>query len=72
LAAYRASSSLMLTAGTLAGGYVFDWLRESEFAVSLGATHLDPFAIAFCVAFVTRTAGALLLLRVDERRPATA
>lgn len=67
LAAYRASSSLMLTAGTLVGGYLFEWLRDNDVAVPLGAMQLDPFALAFIFAFVTRTAGALLLLRVDER-----
>jgi MFS family permease len=67
LAAYYVSGSLFVSAGTLAGGYAFDALVDAGFQIHIGSLHLDPFAIAFLFAFATRTAGALLLLRINER-----
>lgn len=69
LAAYYAFTSLFLTIGTLAGGELFDYVRRKEFASFWATAPLDPFATAFVIALVTRTAGALLLLRVEERQP---
>jgi MFS family permease len=68
LAAYYAFTSLFVTLGNLAGGYLFDYVRRPEFAPWWSTMRLDPFAAAFVLAFVTRTAGALLLLRVDDPR----
>jgi MFS family permease len=68
LAAYYALTSLCATVGNLAGGYLFDWLRLPEHSPWWTALGADPFALMFIVAFVTRSAGALLLLRVDEPR----
>lgn len=66
LSAYHALTSLFLTVGNLASGDLFDRLRESSFAVALGPWRLDVFTAAFAFAVVSRTAGALLLLRVSE------
>jgi len=66
LSAYHALTSLLLTAGNLVSGDLFDRMRESGFAHDVGPWRLDAFTTAFVVAVVTRTAGALLLLRVAE------
>lgn len=66
LSAYYALTSLFLTVGNLASGELFDWMRDSGWAVVVGSWRLDVFALAFVLAAVTRTAGALLLLRVGE------
>ncbi len=68
LSAYYAMSSIFLTLGTLAGGELFDYVRRPEFTSFWNTLPVDPFAASFVIAIVTRTAGALLLLRVDERR----
>ena len=68
LSAYYAMSSIFLTLGTLAGGELFDYVRRPEFASFWSTSPVDPFAASFVIAIVTRTAGALLLLRVEERR----
>lgn len=68
LAAYYAYTSLFLTVGTLVGGELFDYVRRPEFKSFWTAAPLDPFQMAFVIALITRTAGALLLLRVDEQK----
>lgn len=66
LSAYYALTSLLLTVGNLASGELFDRMREAGFGTTFGPWTFDVFTTAFVVAFVTRTAGALLLLRVAE------
>ena len=51
---------------TLAGGYLFDRLRNAHFRLSLGGIELDHFAILFLVGMVTRALGVLWLARIPE------
>ncbi len=64
LAAYYALTSLFLTVGTVGGGYVFDLLRDR--ALHLFQWPIDRFALFFALAWLTRTAAALLIAQVPE------
>jgi len=66
LAAYYALTSLFLTVGNFVSGDLFDWMRAANFEIAWGTWYIDTFAASFLVAFVTRTAGVLLLARVAE------
>lgn len=68
LAAYYALTSLFATLGNLLGGYAFDYVRSSEATAWRQSIDVDPFAAAFLLAWITRTAGVLWLLRVDDPR----
>lgn len=73
LAAYYALTSVFLTAGTFLGGYLFDLYPKQTWNVF--GWPLDRYALAFLLAWVTRTAGAGIIAVVPEpgvgRRVAT-
>ncbi|MCA9247162.1 MAG: MFS transporter [Planctomycetales bacterium] len=63
---YFAVTGLAYGCGTLLGGALFDWMTETEFALRLGATVLDPFGAFFLFGTVGRLLAALLLVQLIE------
>jgi MFS family permease len=66
IASFEALGGLAFGLSTLAGGVIFDRLRDAHFHVSVGGVNLDHFAILFLVGTVTRAAGVFWLARVPE------
>ncbi len=66
IASFEALGGVAYGLSTLAGGYLFDRLRDAHFHVRLAGIELDHFAILFLVGAVTRALGVFWLARVPE------
>ena len=70
VAAYQTTSGLCVAASMIAGGLIFDALRDSFGSAPIvlfgGAIAIDVFQTLFLFGFVTRTMSALVLLMVRE------
>ncbi len=68
IAAYYAITGLCMAVSTLIGGLVQDAGVNRSFSLFSGAVTLQYYAAIFLFAWLTRTAGIVLLLRIREPR----
>jgi len=68
IAAYYSVSGLMMAAGTLLGGALFDRLGQWRFVLP-GGPAVDYYHYAFLFGWVTRSMGVVVLWMVLEERP---
>ena len=70
VAAYQTASGLCVAASMIAGGMIFDRLRQSFGSAPMmivgGTTAIDVFQLLFLFGFVTRAMSVLVLLLVRE------
>ncbi|HVU86354.1 MAG TPA: MFS transporter [Pirellulales bacterium] len=66
IASFEALGGVAYGLSTLAGGYLFDRLRDAHFHTSLGGIEIDHFAILFLVGVITRALGVVWLARIPE------
>jgi MFS family permease len=66
IAMFEALGGVAYGLSTLAGGYLFDRLRDAHFHVLLGGVEVDHFALLFLVGAITRGLGVFWLARIPE------
>jgi MFS family permease len=66
LAATDAVGSLFHAAATIAGGYVFDWLRDNTSLVAETGWPLEPFATMFAIGIAMRLLAVQLAASIRE------
>jgi MFS family permease len=66
VAAFYALTGLCVAASTIAGGLLFDYLRDRTFSLLGGRLLLDCYQALFLFGWITRTLGVVILLWVIE------